>query len=116
GVFIPGTLAALNQWSMYFRLTRRFSWGQAGAPSDLAQYAASKTTLKGSVEGFVMDRLAGGNHPAEGVTLSIDQALTAMTDADGHFRFPEVPEGSRRVVLALHELPAEFEAGKSTES
>jgi hypothetical protein len=116
GIFIPGTLAALNQWSMYFRVTRRFSWGQAGAPSDLAQYAAGKTPLKGSVEGFVMERLADGNHPAEGVTLNIDQAFTAMTDADGHFRFPDVPEGSRKVALALHELPAEFDVGKITAS
>ena len=63
-----------------------------------------------------MERLADGNHPAEGVTLNIDQALIAMTDAEGHFRFPEVPEGSRKVALALHELPAEFDAGKITEN
>jgi len=116
GVFVPGTLAALNQWSIYFRMSRKFQWGKAGAPEDLAQYAARQTPLKGSVEGFVMERLAAGNYPAEGVTVSIDQALTAMTDADGHFRFPSVAEGRHRVALALHELPAEFDVGKNTES
>jgi hypothetical protein len=63
-----------------------------------------------------MERLAAGNYPAEGVTVNIDQTLTAMTDADGHFRFPEVPEGRHKVAIALHELPAEFDVGKNTES
>jgi len=62
-----------------------------------------------------MERLATGNHPAEGVTVSVDQHLTAMTDAEGHFRFPEVAEGRHTVALALHELPAEFEVGKNAE-
>jgi hypothetical protein len=116
GVFVPGTLAALNQWSIYFRASRRFQWGKAGASADLAQYAAAQTSLKGSVEGFVMERLPAGNNPAEGVTVSIDQSRTAVTDADGHFRFPDVAEGRHEVTLALHELPAEFDAGKNTQS
>lgn len=116
GVFIPGTLAALNQWSIYFRLSKRFQWGTTGDIVDLAQYAARRTTLNGVVEGFVMERLASGNQPAEGVTVSIDEALTAVTDADGHFRFPQVAEGRHKVGLALHELPAEFDVGKTIES
>jgi hypothetical protein len=116
GVFVPGTLADLNQWSAYLRVSRRFHWGKAGAVADLAQYAAGKTPLKGSVEGFVLERLAAANFPAEGVTVVVDHAATAITDADGHFRFPEVAEGSHNVALALHELPAEFDVGKTSES
>jgi hypothetical protein len=115
GVFIPGTLAALNQWSIYFRVIRRFTWGKAGMVGDLNQYAIRQAPLKGSVEGFVMERLAEGNRPAEGVSVSID-GRAVITDAEGHFRFTDVPEGAHKVALALHELPAEFDPGKSTES
>jgi hypothetical protein len=67
------------------------------------------------VEGFVMERLAEGNRPAEGVSVSIDGRVI-ITDAEGRFRFPDVPEGIRKVALALHELPAEFDPGKITVS
>jgi hypothetical protein len=116
GVFVPGTLTALNQWSVYFRLTRRFHWGQLGAAGDLAGYAARQAPLRGSVEGYVRGSFAEGNYPAEGVTLSIDRGQTAVTDADGHYYFPGVPEGTRTVALAVHELPAEFEVGTNIES
>jgi hypothetical protein len=116
GVFVPGTLAALNQWSMYFHVTRKFHWGKAIPMGDLAQYSAGKAQLKGSLEGFVMEHLADGNYPAEGVTVSVDQSRTALTDADGHFRLADVPEGPHRIALAVHELPAEFEVGKNIES
>jgi hypothetical protein len=113
GVFIPGTLAAFNQWSMYFRLIRRLNWGKSGPVGDLNQYLVVKAPLKGSVEGFVMVRLAEGNRPAEGVPVSIE-GRTVSTDAEGRFRFPDVAEGARKVELALRELPAEFDPGKVT--
>jgi hypothetical protein len=116
GVAIPGTVAALNEWSVYLRVSRAFHWGVAGAGADLAAYAARQTPLKGSVEGFVMERLSDGNLPAEGVTVSIDQVGVAVTGADGRFRFSEVPEGPHKIGLALHELPAEFDVGKHVES
>ncbi|HUS05790.1 MAG TPA: carboxypeptidase-like regulatory domain-containing protein [Bryobacteraceae bacterium] len=116
GVFVPGTLAALNQWSMYFRMTRKFNWGKGGAASDVTGYTVARAPLKGSVEGFVMERLPEGNRPAEGVPVSIDEARTVSTDADGRYRFSDVPEGPHKVALSLHELPAEFDAGKKMES
>jgi len=116
GVLVPGTLAALNQWSLYFRLSRHFRWGAAPVAADLAQYAARRTPLKGLIEGFVMERLADRNEPAEGVTVAVDESQTAVTDKDGHFRFSDVPEGRHKVALAVHELPAEFDAGKTIES
>ena len=65
GVFIPGTLAALNQWSIYFRVVRKLKWGAPGAAGDINAYALRQAPLKGSVEGFVME----GDQPAEGVSV-----------------------------------------------
>lgn len=62
-----------------------------------------------------MEGLTPANAPAEGVTVTVDQTLTAVTDKDGRFRFAEVPEGRHRVNLAIHELPAEFDVGPITE-
>jgi len=114
GVFIPGTLAALNQWSTYFRVSRRFHWGKGGALADLARYSLGQAPLKGTVEGFVMERLTSGDRPADGVPVVLDQDRTASTDAEGRFRFAGVAEGSHKVELALQELPAEFDPGKNT--
>jgi hypothetical protein len=115
GVFIPGTLTDLNQWSMYFRMTRSFNWGKAGGMVDPAKYTASVAApLKGSVEGFVMERLSGGNIPAEGVPVILDQGRTVTTDADGRFQILDVPEGVHKVELALRELPSEFDPGQNT--
>jgi hypothetical protein len=111
GVFIPGTLEALNQWSMYLRISRTFHWGKAGALDDLTQYAVARVPLKGSLDGFVMERLIEGNRPAEGVPVSLDQSRTVITNAEGRFHFSEVPEGAHNVALALRELPAEFDPG-----
>jgi hypothetical protein len=114
GVFVPGTLAALNQWSLYFRMSRKFNWGKAGAAGDLNQYVLSRAPLRGSVEGFVMERLAEGNRPAEGVSVKLEGRI-AITDPEGRFSFPDIPEGVHKVELALHELPAEFDLGKTIE-
>jgi hypothetical protein len=115
GVFIPGTLAAFNQWSMYIRITRKFNWGKAGPVSDLNHYVIAQAPLKGSVEGFVMERLPEGNRPAEGVPVSIE-GRTVSTDALGRFIFSEVSEGTHKVEIALRELPADFDPGKSTQN
>jgi len=115
GVFVPGTLAALNQWSIYFRMSRKLQWGKAGMVADLGQYAIARVPLKGSLEGFVMERLIAGNRPAEGVPVSLDGSRTAVTGADGRFHFSEVPEGAHNVGLALLELPADFDPGPNKE-
>jgi hypothetical protein len=117
GVFIPGTLAALNQWSVYFRVSRNFQWGKAGALGNLNQYSiAQAPPLKGSVEGFVMERLSTGNMPADGMPVILDQGRTVNTNAEGRFQFTDVPEGAHKIGLALRELPTDFDPGKNREN
>jgi hypothetical protein len=116
GVFIPGTLAALNQWSMYSRISRNFHWGKGGTMGDLRRSTLVIAPLMGSLDGFVMERLTEGNRPAEGVSVSLDRNRTVVTDAEGRFHFPEVPEGSHNVALALRELPADFDPGAVKET
>jgi hypothetical protein len=114
GVFIPGTLAALNQWSEYFRLTRRFHWGKSNALGDVTQYSVAKAPpLRGSVEGFVMERLSTGNAPADGIPVILDQVRTVLTNSQGLFRFVDVPEGAHKVELSLREMPTDFDPGKN---
>ncbi|HEY2014073.1 MAG TPA: hypothetical protein VGH38_11270 [Bryobacteraceae bacterium] len=115
GVFVPGTLAALNQWSIYFRMTRKFSWGKAGSVSDMTQYAIRTAPLKGSIEGFVMQRLLEGNGPAEGIAVSLDRSRTILSDAEGRFHFSDVPEGPHKVSLSTEELLADYDPGPNKE-
>jgi len=116
GVFIPGALSTLNQWSVYFHVTRRFSWGKAALVSDSTGVIVREAPLKGSVEGFVMERFSGGNRPAEGVVVSLDQGRTMATDSSGHFRFADVPEGMHKVALAIDELLADYDPGTHKET
>jgi len=116
GVFIPGTLAGLNQWSMYLRVSRKFQWGKASELGDLNRYSNGQAALKGSVEGFVMERRSGGDIPAEGVPVILDRGIPVATDAEGRFRFVGVAEGAHKVELALRELPTDFDPGAVTES
>jgi hypothetical protein len=111
GVFVPGSLATLNQWSLYFRISRRFHWGKAGDAGDIGLYALAKAPLKGWIEGFVKQQTDEGNLPAEGIIVSLDQDRTVTTDADGRYRFAEVPEGIHAVGLSMEELLADFDPG-----
>jgi len=115
GVFVPGTLAALNQWSIYFRMTRRLNWGKAGSVSDIAQYAIRQAPLKGALEGFVVEPLPQGSRPAEGIAVKLDQGRTILTDAEGRFHFSDVPEGPHKVALATEELLADYDPGPNKE-
>ncbi len=115
GVFVPTILSALNQWSLYFRMTKRLEWGKAVPTSmfTLDKYAVGTTLLKGAIEGFVT-----GDHRrgVDGVPVVLDGTSTVVTDATGKFRFDGVGEGARRVGLALNELPSEYDPGRSVET
>jgi TonB family protein len=45
-----------------------------------------------------------GGEPLVGVTVSLDDGTSAVTDATGHFGFPEVTPGRHRVLLARDDL------------
>jgi hypothetical protein len=116
GVAVPGTLAALNQWSIYFRVSRKFRWGQMPVTADLTQYAKERIALKGVIEGMVKERHTAGDLPAEGVAVRLDGSRTVRSDVEGRFRFSDVPEGMHRVGLATDELLADFDPGEKKET
>jgi hypothetical protein len=105
-------LAALNQWSVFFRISKQFHWGK-GLPSggNLAQYAATRVPLVGTVQGFVTEQALNGTRPAANVAVSVDTGRTVLTDANGHYLMSEVPEGSHEVALNLEQLPTDYEPG-----
>lgn len=112
GLDVNTQLAALNQWSFYFRIARSFHWGK-GMPGggSLAQYAAARVPLVGAVQGMVMEQSLAGPHPAASVAISIDDSRTVTTDATGHYLFTEVPEGPHAIALNMEQLPTDYEAG-----
>ncbi len=116
GIGVPTILSRMNQWSLYFRLTKELHWGGAlPAVPGIDQYVQQHVPLVGAVEGFVFERNMSGNRPAEGVAVELDAVRTAVTDASGRYRFAEVPEGGHKVALAMRELPADYNPGLTTE-
>ena len=111
GVGVTGDIGGYEQWNLFFRLSRQFTWG-GGLPHDnMEQFAAGVIPLVGSVEGLI--RAHDG--PVEGIAVALDNAKTATTDSYGHFRFPEVSEGVHKIGLAMRELPADFDPGPESE-
>jgi hypothetical protein len=115
GVFVPGVLGGLNQWSVYFRLNKTLRWGKALPVPSLSRYGAELNPLKGQVEGYVTEKTMDGSKPVEGIPVTLDQARTVSTAADGRYHFDDVPEGVHSVGLALQELPADFDPGERRE-
>jgi hypothetical protein len=105
-------LAALNQWSFYFRISKQFRWGKGlAAGGDLAHYAAVRVPLVGVVQGMVMEQSLAEPRPAASVSISIDNNRTATTDANGHYVFSDVPEGPHEIALNMEQLPTDYEPG-----
>ncbi len=115
GTGVSTFLGAMNQWSVFFRLTRQFHWGGSMPASGFERYTDEQIPLIGTVEGLVRERTMEGTRPAPGVPVRLDGTRTAVTDAAGHFIFAEVPEGDHKVALSAHELPAEFDPGSARE-
>ena len=111
GAAISQVLAALSQWSLYFRLTKQIRWGGGLPTENLDQFAAREAPLVGTVEGVVRVKTLAGGSLAEGIPVSLDGQRTATTTADGHYLFTEVPEGEHDVTLAAAELPADYDPG-----
>ncbi len=116
GVGLTSFLSRFDQWSVFFRLTRQLHWGGAIPAEAVGQLVTGQAPLVGSVEGTVRERGLGGEAGVAGVTLVLDDARTTTTDAEGRFRFSEVPEGPHRVALGTRDLPAEFDPGPASEA
>lgn len=111
GAALSQNLAALDQWSLYFRLTRQFRW-RGGLPGEsLDQFAATEVPLVGTVEGVVRVRTLEGTPNASGIPITLDGRRTVITDSEGHYVFADVPEGPHEVSLSATELPADFDPG-----
>ena len=105
-------LADFNQRSIYFKISKRYSWGKAlEGGSTMEQYAAAHAPLVGSVEGMVMEAALSGPVPAPDVGVILDHGRTAVSDNTGHYVFTDVPEGLHEVELNMEELPADYSPG-----
>ncbi|MBZ5728209.1 MAG: carboxypeptidase-like regulatory domain-containing protein [Acidobacteriia bacterium] len=113
GVALNGNLAALDQWSLYFRLTKQIHWG-GGLPAETMNMlaAADAVALVGTVEGVVTVNMLAGRSLAPGIPVSLDGHRTTTTTADGHYLFRDVAEGQHEVALSATELPAEYDPGQ----
>ncbi len=105
-------LADFNQRSIYFKISKRYSWGKPlDQGNTMEQYAASHAPLVGTVQGFVMEAALAGALPAPNVSVMLDQGRTAISDDTGHYVFSEVPEGLHEVELNMEQLPADYSPG-----
>jgi hypothetical protein len=105
-------LANFNQRSIYFKISKSYSWGKPLTQgSTMEQYAAAHAPLVGSVQGFVMEAALAGAQPAPNVAIILDHGRTAVSDTTGHYVFTDVPEGLHQVELNMEELPADYAPG-----
>ena len=115
GIGVSSSLFGFNQWSYYFRLSKRITWGGGLPRENLERYTAEQIPLVGEIVGFVGEQTLDGARRVEGIPVTLDQSRTALSGPDGRYQFSEVPEGIHRVSLA-RELPAEFDPGPAREA
>jgi len=113
GLGLNTALAAFNQRSAYFRISKQFHWGREmpAFGRSLEQYTAEHAPLVGSVQGLVSEQSLAGPRPAANVTVSLDHYRAAVTDASGRYEFVHVAEGPHEVGLDLEQVPADYEPG-----
>ena len=117
GLGMNTQLAGFNQWSVYARVSKHFHWGKdLRERGGIAEYAAARAPLVGSVQGLVMEQSLNGSRPAAGVAVSLAHFRTAVTDASGHYQFSAVPEGIYEVGLDMEQLPADYEPGPAPQA
>ena len=110
------SLAASQQWSFYFRLSKQIRWG-AGLPAEkLDRFIVNAAPLAGTVEGMVRIKALAGGAGAPGIAVSLDGGRTAVSGTDGRYIFESVPEGAHDVAVSLAQLPADFDPGGTTQT
>ena len=110
------SLAAISQWSFYFRLSKQIRWGGGLPAQETGRLAAVAVSLTGAIEGVVRLKTMGTPSYAPGIPVSLDGGQTVFTGSDGHYVFPNIPEGVHEVALALGQLPADFDPGEPAKS
>jgi hypothetical protein len=116
GAFVTNAVAGLNQWTVYFRLSKSFRWGHGLPSTDLDRYTAEQMPIIGSIEGMVREQRLEGSGPAQGVPVVLDDGRVVSTNEDGLFRFSHVAEGRHTVSLAVNQLPADYDPGATMEA
>jgi len=112
GLGLKTQLAAFNQWSVFFRISKQIHWGkELPGGSTFEQYTAEHAPLIGSVWGLVLEQSVSGTRPALNVAVSLDHYRSAITDVTGHYYFGNVPEGTHEVGLDMEQLPTDYEPG-----
>lgn len=110
------TLAAFSQWSFYFRLSKQIRWG-GGLPNENPdQFAVKAAPLVGAIEGIVRLKTMGTASIAAGIPVSLDGGQTVFSGPDGRYVFPNIPEGTHEVALALAQLPADYDPAEVSRS
>jgi hypothetical protein len=104
-------LASLNQWSLFFRLTKHLKWGRSLPAASPGQPSADVAPLVGTVVGIVRIKTLSEARPAAGIPITLDGGRSTTTGSDGAYRFADVPEGLHQVALAAAELPADLDPG-----
>jgi hypothetical protein len=116
GAGVSQNLASLNQWSLYFSLTKQLRWGGGLPTESMDQFAANAVPLVGTVEGVVRARTLAGAALAAGIPIALDGSRTVTTGSDGRYLFSEVPEGPHEVSLSATALPADLDPGEPAKS
>ena len=115
GLGLKTQLAAFNQWSVFFRISKQIHWGkELPGGSTFEQYTAEHAPLIGSVWGLVLEQSVSGTRPALNVAVSLDHYRSAITDVTGHYYFGNVPEGTHEVGLDMEQLPTDYEPGTAS--
>ena len=113
GVLPDSVLSRSDDWSLFLRITRDFSWGE---PFSLGGngLAQPEAPLMGTLAGYVKLNTLAGTFGADDVWVLADTGQAAKTDATGYFQLPELPQGPRLVKLDMDRLPADLDPPAET--
>jgi hypothetical protein len=106
GILPDSVLNRTDDWSLFLRVSREFSWGEPGTlGGGLRQPEAP---LTGTVAGYVRFQTLQGESGAGEVWVLMDTGQAIKTDSTGYFQMMDVPQGTRILKLDLDRLPADY--------
>ena len=107
GIAPDSILSRADDWSLFLRVSREFSWGEPGTLGS-GGLLQPEAPLTGAIAGYVRLQTIRGEAGAPDVWLLTDTGQSVKTDSSGYFRVPDVPQGARIVKLDLDRLPADY--------